>query len=110
MFHRLISRLVHVAGISLLSLLLFGAPAASAQAAGAAKDEGWQPVDGTPTMMQPRGESIPAATLVGVAYGFIWVMVAGFVLTVWVRQSRVDREITELRARIAEAEKRGARG
>ena len=43
--------------------------------------------------------------LVGAAYGFIWVMVAGFVFTVWRRTDLVERDIEVLRSRIDQAKK-----
>jgi hypothetical protein len=86
--------------------------AARAQApSAAAGGDGWQKVE---TQMLVPGESYEATTLVSAAYGFIWVMVAGFVLTVWRRSTAVERELQSLRRRIDEraaagsaAERRG---
>ena len=89
-----------------LSLLLLAAPVVRAEdpptptpAAGtpAAGDGDWQPMK---TQMLVPGESYEATTLVRAAYGFIWVMVAGFVFTVWRRAGRLDKEIESLRAQI----------
>ena len=89
-----------------LCALPSAAIAADAPAAAAAKptDDGWQAVN---TQMVQPGESFEAKNLVGVAYGFIWVMVAGFVVSVWRRAGRIDREIESLRAQIKQ--KSGAR-
>ncbi|SRR5579883_1435537 len=88
---------------TLISLLFFGfllllSPLVRAESKPADNGEGWEQVNGQ--MMQP-GESIPASTLVGAAYGFIWVMVAGFVYSVWRRTTAVERDLASLRARIA---------
>ena len=69
------------------------------QSQGDKKDGEWENVPGS-MMMQPPGESIPASTLVGAAYGFIWLMVAGFVVSVWRRQQRLEQELDELRRRL----------
>jgi hypothetical protein len=60
-------------------------------------NEGWESV--RDQMVQP-GEGFQANQLVAAAYGFIWVMVAGFVYTVWRRTDAVEREIDSLRRRV----------
>lgn len=80
-----------------------------AQGAEGKKDGEWENVPAG-MMMQPPGESIPASTLVGSAYGFIWLMVAGFVVTVWRRQQRLEQEIDELRRRLPPETGSGVRG
>ena len=62
---------------------------------------GWENVNGG--MMQQPGEGFQASHLVAAAYAFIWVMVAGFVLAMWLRERRLDRDLDELRARIDRA-------
>ena len=64
-------------------------------------EEGWEKVTGP--MVQP-GESLPASRLVAAAYGFIWLMVAGYVLSVWHRTRAVEREVEALRRRVERAE------
>ncbi len=91
----------------MLFFALFMASAAAALAQPAAgkdpaKDsEGFVPVNGD--MMQP-GETIPAARLVGLAYGFIFAAVLVWVGTVARRSWRVERELESLRQKI---ERRG---
>lgn len=67
----------------------------------------WETVNGA--MFDP-GETLPASRLVAIAYGFIWVMVAGFVTTVWLRAGKLEGEIADLDRRITLAERRAATG
>jgi hypothetical protein len=69
-------------------------------------DDGWEQVNGG--MMVMPGEGFEARTLVSVGYGFIWVMVAGFVLVTWRRTGAVEKELESLRKRITEGEARKA--
>jgi hypothetical protein len=63
-----------------------------------AKDaEGYEQVDGN--MMQ-QGESIPAARLVGAAYGFIFLSVVVWVVTVTRRTRRLEDEVESLRRKL----------
>ena len=62
----------------------------------AAQDE-FVPVTGNPGAQ----ETIPAARLVGIAYGFIWVMLFGYVWSVRSRLSRVEREMDAVSRRVA---------
>ncbi len=59
--------------------------------------EGFEPV--AADMMQ-KGESIPASTLVGGAYGFIMVALVGWVASVVMRTRRVEDEMEELRRKL----------
>ena len=62
----------------------------------AAAQDGFVPVD-TPTGVQ---ETIPAANLVGIAYGFIWVVLFGYVWSVKSRLARVEREMEAVSRRV----------
>lgn len=90
----------------LLPLLLFVVAATAHAQSDAAKEknqkdsEGWESVN---TQMVMPGEGYKASNLVAVAYGFIWVMVAGFVFAVWRRTEAVERETQALRKRIEQA-------
>jgi len=64
----------------------------------AAQDE-FVPVTGAPAGAQ---ETIPAQRLVGIAYGFIWVVLFGYVWSVRSRLSRVEREIETVSRRVPE--------
>jgi CcmD family protein len=89
----------------LVLLLLLVAPAARAGAPGEpppATGE-WQQEDRSAMMRMGEG-GYASTTLVTAAYSFIWVMVLGFVASLWVRSRRVERELSELAQRIARAE------
>jgi hypothetical protein len=74
-------------------------PAKPDEAAAAAKaPDGFEPVKAD---MMERGESIPASTLVGCAYGFIFASVLVWVATVVSRQRRVEAEMQELERKLA---------
>lgn len=45
-------------------------------------------------------ESIPAAPLVFVAYGFVWVALAVYVVVLWRRLASVERELGDLNRRL----------
>jgi CcmD family protein len=66
-----------------------------------AAQDGFVPVDES----KPQ-EQLPAAPLVIAAYGIAWVVIFGYVWTLWSRLSRVEREIGEVSRRIAAAERR----
>ena len=64
----------------------------------AASQEGYVPVDQLPSA--PQQETIPAAKLVGIAYGFVWVMLVLYVWSIWSRLSKVERELQSVSRRI----------
>ena len=45
-------------------------------------------------------ETIPAAPLVFIAYGLIWTMLLAYVLLLWRRLGRVERELADVNARL----------
>ena len=87
-------RIIHIV---FLAFFFFGGAAAFAQEQ--KKDsEGFEPVNGD--MLAP-GETIPAARLVGAAYGFICVAVVVWVGSVARRARRLEDEVDELKKKIA---------
>jgi CcmD family protein len=82
-------------------MLLLAAPAYASQQAPAkpptAAQDGFVPVD-APLSAK---DTIPAPRLVAIAYGFIWVIVFGYVVSVRVRLSKVEREMETVTRRIA---------
>lgn len=47
----------------------------------------------------PPGEQIPAINLVATAYGFVWVVVLGYVWSIARRLQRVEAELADLESR-----------
>ena len=47
----------------------------------------------------PAGEQIPAFTMVGGAYGFVWVVLLGYVWSIARRLQKVEAELTALERR-----------
>lgn len=83
--------------ISIVVLALCLGGAVAAQAAPPQQDEGWQPVNGD---MMARGETIPAARLVGLAYGFIFAAVTVWVASVARRARRLEDEVEALKKKL----------
>jgi CcmD family protein len=61
-----------------------------------AAQEGFVPVDQLP---KPQ-DTMPAARLVAIAYAFVWVMLFGYVVSIWRRLSTVERELQSVSRRI----------
>jgi len=47
----------------------------------------------------PEGEQIPAFTMLGSAYGFVWVLLLGYVWSIGRRLQKVESELAELESR-----------
>jgi CcmD family protein len=85
-------------GILLAAVVLCGmaSPSAQQQPPPSAAQEGFVPVDQLP---KPQ-DTIPAAPLVATAYAFVWVMLFGYVVSIWRRLSTVERELQSVSRRI----------
>jgi CcmD family protein len=57
--------------------------------------EGFVPID----QLQPK-EQLPAAPLVMAAYAVAWVVIFGYVWSIWRRLNRVEREIASVSQRV----------
>ena len=79
-----------------LTMILPAAVHAQAQPAKPAAQDEFVPVS-DPSATQDK---IPAARLVGIAYGFIWVVTLGYVWSVRSRLSRVEREMDAVSRRV----------
>lgn len=53
-----------------------------------------------PPDMNPKKENISATPLVAAAYGFIWLAVLGFAVSVALRSRRLEEEVAALRRRL----------
>jgi CcmD family protein len=71
-------------------VLLMAAPAVSAAQPQPSADE-FVPMDEA-----PPGEQIPAINLVAAAYGFVWIVVVGYVWSLGRRLQKAESEIAEL--------------
>ena len=76
---------------AMLVLLLFTSPSANAQPQ--------PPKDFVAVDETAPGEQIPAIPLVATAYGFIWVVLLGYVWTLGRRLRKVEGELAELESR-----------
>jgi CcmD family protein len=47
----------------------------------------------------PEGEQIPAFTMLGTAYGFVWVALLGYVWSIARRLQKVESELADLESR-----------
>lgn len=77
----------------LLCLSLFALPAAAAAVQQPPSGD-FVPVDET-----LPGERIPALPLIATAYGFIWVVMLGYVWSIGRRLQKVEAELAELESR-----------
>ena len=73
-------------------------PAEAQQPPRAAQDE-FVPID-----QLPQDERLPAARLLIAAYAAAWVLVAGYLWSIWRRLARVERELAEVGRRIPSSE------
>ncbi len=96
------NRWLNVKGVLVLCAALFvlgaAVPASAAPDAGAAK---LQPAKKAPAgdykpWTPPKKEQVSAPLFVVLAYSAIWLTMLAFVLSVWARQRRVERELAEL--------------
>lgn len=76
-----------------LGVLAWCAPPAAAAAQPPPQSE-FVPVDDI-----PPGEQIPAINLVAAAYGFVWVVVLGYVWSIARRLQKVESELADLESR-----------
>jgi CcmD family protein len=61
-----------------------------------------QPAQGgfVPVVPGAAQETLPAAPLVFVAYAFVWVALLGYVVLLWRRLGKVERELADLNGRL----------
>ena len=76
---------------AMLVLMLFTSPSANAQPQ--------PPKDFVAVDETAPGEQIPAIPLIATAYGFIWVVLLGYVWTLGRRLRKVEGELAELESR-----------
>jgi CcmD family protein len=65
------------------------------------------PPDGfVPASSLPGQEQLPAAPLVIVAYAVVWLLVLGYLWSIWNRLSRAERELADVTRRFAAGQRR----
>jgi CcmD family protein len=89
--------------VILVLVSCWGAAAAAGQAQPppSPAQEGFVPID----QIQPK-EQLPAAPLVMAAYAAAWLVIFGYVWSIWRRLSQVEQEIASLTQRVAGATRR----
>lgn len=63
--------------------------------------DGFEPVGQVPAQ-----EQLPAAPMVMAAYAVVWVLTAAFVISVWRRLDKVERELRDVEQRVAQEARR----
>ena len=65
------------------------------------------PPDGfVPASSLPGQEQLPAAPLVIVAYAVAWLLVLGYLWSIWSRLSRAERELADVSRRLTTGQRR----
>jgi CcmD family protein len=65
------------------------------------------PPDGfVPASSLPGQEQLPAAPLVIIAYAVVWVLVLGYLWSIWSRLARAERELADVNRRLAAGQRR----
>jgi CcmD family protein len=93
------SRPYAVGSLVLLLVLVCAGGVAVAQQQGPRRtpaQEGFVPVDTLPSAQ----EQLPAAPLVMAAYAVAWVAVFGYLISIWTRLGKVEREIQTVSRRV----------
>ncbi|MEN3340595.1 MAG: hypothetical protein V7647_4271 [Acidobacteriota bacterium] len=87
------------AAIAVLAAGLAAAPPVVA-AQSAAQQPPEPPAGFVPADSLPKQEQLPAAPLVIGAYAVAWVLIFGYMWTIWQRLGRVERELGDVRKRV----------
>ena len=84
----------------ILALMLFVAIGVSSTVSAAQPPTGAAQDEFVPVSRAAQQETIPAARLVMIAYGFAWVMLIGYMWSIWTRIGKVERELRDVSRRI----------
>jgi CcmD family protein len=87
--------LTRAAAAGLLLLALSTAPSVLSAQQPPEPPAGFVPADSL-----PQQEQLPAAPLVIAAYSVAWLLVFGYLWTIWQRLGRVEREIADVKRRV----------
>ena len=91
----------YLAALTISTLLAAGPAFAQEPAKPAAAQDGFVPVD-APIDVK---DTMPAPLLVGIAYGFIWIVLFGYLWSVRTRLATVEREMDVISRRVAAGRK-----
>ena len=78
---------------------------AAAGAAGLAAESGQPQEEFVPLDQVPPGDQLPAAPLLIAAYAIVWLVIFGYLWSIWRRLSAVERDMHELSRRAAGGER-----
>jgi len=90
-----------VRALLVAAVLALSTPVMASQPPTAAAQDGFVPVS-----RAAQQETIPAARLVVIAYGFVWVMLLGYLWSIWSRLGKVERELHAVSRRIEAGDRR----
>jgi len=82
------------------AVLLIALPAVAMQQPPSAPD-GFVPASSLPGQ-----EQLPAAPLVIIAYAVVWLLVLGYLWSIWSRLARAERELADVTRRLAAGQRR----
>jgi CcmD family protein len=88
------------AALAALLAALAAAPSMVAAQQPAGQQPPEPPAGFVPADSLPQQEQLPAAPLVIAAYAVAWVLVFGYLWTIWQRLGRVERELADVRRRV----------
>ena len=97
---RVRERLRRAAAVAVLLAAVAAAPAVVAAQQPSTQQPPEPPAGFVPADSLPQQEQLPAAPLVIAAYAVAWVLVFGYLWTIWQRLARVERELTDVRRRV----------
>jgi CcmD family protein len=91
-----LTRFVRMLGMVVLLAIAAAPPLAAQSQKPPAGQEGFVPID----QLEDVKEELPAAPLVAAAYGIAWAAVLVYVLSLWRRLGKVERELAEVSRRL----------
>jgi CcmD family protein len=95
-----------------IALVLFLITAAGGSTSLAAQQQPPKPAQDEflPVDQLPPGDQLPAARFLIIAYSVAWVLVAGYLFSIWKRLGRVEHEIADVTRRVQQASSAAPKG
>lgn len=88
-----------IGGLALVAALSSLGPAALSHAQAESQSMGFEAAS------EAQTENVPGGTLLLIAYGFVWVLLLGYVGSIGYRQSALSRALEQLRADLDDSKK-----